>query len=121
MLRRQWSLLLNRIRWSWAGVSHVWRNESSFHMWFWANVVSAACAFLLPLDATQRGMILMGGIMILAMECVNTAIERVVDDISDAQRDRAKQAKDAGSAAVALMGVGVGVGWICILWGMYLA
>ena len=50
----------------------------------------------------------MGGIFILAMECMNTAIERVVDDISKDKRDLAKQAKDTASAAVALSALGVG-------------
>jgi len=118
MLRRQWGLFVNRVIWSTAGVIHVWKTEESFHMWFWINVISATAAILLPLDPASRGMLLMGGVMILAMECVNTAIERVSDDISEAVRDRARQAKDAGSAAVALMGVGVGLGWISVLWGL---
>ena len=50
----------------------------------------------------------MGGIFILAMECMNTAIERVVDDISEDKRDLSKQAKDTASAAVALSEVAVG-------------
>ena len=121
MLRRQWGLFVNRVIWSTSGVIHVWKTEESFRMWFSANAVSATAAILLPLDPASRGMLLMGGVMILAMECANTAIERVTDDISEEIRDRARQAKDAGSAAVALMGVGVGVGWISVLWGLAMA
>ncbi len=113
---------LERIRlravWSWAGFVHVWQTEGSLHQWIWANVGSAVLAFVLPLSASERGMILMGGIMVLAAECMNTAIERVVDDISDAKRDRARQAKDAGSACVAVTAVGVGVAWVCVIVGM---
>ena len=75
-------------------------------------------AILLPLTGGERAVILMGGIMVLAAECMNTAIERVVDDISEAQRPRAKQAKDAGSAAVAVTAVAVGVAWVAILFGL---
>lgn len=121
MLGRQLRLLVNRILWSYAGVRHVWKTEESFQMWFWVNVISAFFAIVLPLEPAERGMLLMGGVMILATECLNTAIERVVDDISESQRDRARQAKDAGSAAVALMGVGVGLEWICIIWGLVTA
>ena len=39
-------------------------------------------------------MLLMGGVIVLAAECMNTAIERVVDDISIEKRDAARQAKD---------------------------
>jgi diacylglycerol kinase (ATP) len=118
MLRYHLGRIRLRAGWSWAGFVHVWRTEGSLHQWIWANVASALLAFVLPLDAGERGMILMGGIMVLAAECVNTAIERVVDDISEEKRDRAQQAKDAGSAAVAVTGVAVGVAWICVIWGL---
>ena len=60
----------------------------------------------------------LGGIFILAMECMNTAIERVVDDISEDKRDLAKQAKDTASAAVALSAVAVGSAWIVTILGI---
>ncbi|MBI1415853.1 MAG: diacylglycerol kinase [Limimaricola sp.] len=111
-MRRVWL----RAKWSWQGVVHVWRTEGSLQQWLWANAVSLTAAFLLPLSSTERAMLLMGGVMILAAECMNTAIERVVDDISTERRDRAGQAKDAGSAAVALTGVAVGLVWVCVIW-----
>ena len=46
---------------------------------------------------------------------MNTAIERVVDDISRDIRDAAKFAKDAASAAVAITGIAVGAAWVIIL------
>ena len=56
--------------------------------------------------------------MIIAMECMNTAIERVVDDISEDKRDLAKQAKDTASAAVAISAIAVGLAWIVIIFGI---
>ena len=53
--------------------------------------------------------------MVLAGECMNTAIERVVDDIGMNRGDLAKQAKDAGSAAVAVTAISAGVAWATIL------
>ena len=61
-------------------------------------------------------MILAGGILILAAECFNTAIERVVDDISTEQRSAAKHAKAAGSAAVAITAIATGVIWLFIIY-----
>ncbi len=117
--RRMWKELeriKQRAIWSWQGWTHVWRTEASLMQWIWANSVSGLLALLLPLTGGERAVILMGGIFVLAMECVNTAIERVVDDISTEKRDRAGQAKDAGSAAVAVSAVGVGVAWVVIIW-----
>ena len=107
-----------RAVWSWHGFVHVWQTEGSLMQWVVANAVFAVLAFVLPLSGAERGMLLMGGIFILALECMNTAIERVVDDISTAQRAAAKQAKDCGSAAVAVAGVAVGVGWVCVIAGL---
>ena len=115
MIRRQWARVMARAGWSWEGFVHVWRTEGSLHQWIWANAVSAPAAILLPLSPGERAAIVMGGILVLAMECMNTALERVVDDVSEARRPRAKQAKDAGSAAVAMAGLAVAAAWACAL------
>ena len=109
----------DRAVWSWAGFSHVVRTEHSIVQWLVANAFFAVLAFLLPLDWGVRGMLLMGGIMVLAAECVNTAVERVVDDISLETRDLARQAKDCGSAAVAVTAIAVGVAWLCVIIGLF--
>ena len=108
-----------RAIWSWEGFVHVWQTEASLMQWIVANMGSGILAFILPLSASERGLVLMGGIFVLAAECMNTAIERVVDDIGMHRRDHAKQAKDCGSAAVAVTAVGVGVAWGCIIIGLF--
>lgn len=115
MVKEQLKRVWQRAVWSWQGWIHVYRTEASLTQWIVLNIVFAILAFVLPLDGTVRGLLLMGGIFILAMECVNTAIERVVDDISTEHRECAGQAKDAGSAAVAVSGIGVGVAWVCVI------
>lgn len=115
-LGREWQRLRARALWSWEGFVHVLRTEGSLRQWLWANAASAALAVVLPLAPGERAAILMGGVLVLALECLNTAVERVVDDLSEARRPRAKQAKDAGSAAVALGGIAVGVAWASALW-----
>ena len=64
---------------------------------------------------TQQAIILAGGILILAAECFNTAIERVVDDIGSEKRLAAKYAKDAGSAGVAITAIATGVVWLFVI------
>lgn len=108
----------DRAVWSWAGFAHVLKTENSMMQWLLANAVFALLAFVLPLDWGVRGMLLMGGVLVLAAECMNTAIERVVDDISTEKRDLARQAKDCGSAAVAITAIAVGVGWVCAIIGL---
>lgn len=108
-----------RAIWSWDGFVHVYRTEGSLAQWLVANAVFGILAFVLPLSGAERAIVLMGGILVLAMECLNTAVERVVDDISTEKRELARQAKDTASAAVAVSGIAVGVAWVCILWDVW--
>ena len=102
----------NRAIWSWNGFRHVAKTEGSLWQWIIANIISGSFTFFLPISYTQQAMILAGGILILAAECLNTAIERIVDDISYKKRPAAEHAKDAGSAAVAVTAIATGVVWI---------
>ncbi len=117
-IKTQANRVVQRAIWSWQGFVHVFRTEGSLAQWLVANAVFAILAFVLPLSAGERGFLLMGGIMVLAAECMNTAIERVVDDIGTDKRELAGQAKDCGSAAVAVTAIGVGVGWVCVIVGL---
>jgi len=113
---------LKRLRlrciWSWAGLCDAWANEHSFRSWVWANLVSGLLAVLLPIGVAERALILALGMLVLAFELINTAIERAVDDVSLEQRELARRAKNAGSAGVAVAAIAAGVAWVVILVGM---
>ena len=59
-----------------------------------------------------RGLIICLGLLVLAAECFNTAIERVVNHLSPGPHPLAKAAKDAGSAGVAVTTFTAGVAWV---------
>ena len=115
LILRELIKIKNRAVWSWYGFHHVAKTEGSLWQWIIANIISGSLTFCLPITFTQQAMILAGGILILAAECLNTAIERVVDDISTKKRPAAKHAKDAGSAAVAITAIAIGVVWLVII------
>ena len=112
VILRELIKIRNRAVWSWNGFRHVAKTEGSLWQWIIANIISASLTFFLPITFTQQAMILAGGILIIAAECLNTAIERVVDDISNKKRPAAEHAKDAGSAAVAITAIATGMVWI---------
>ena len=114
-LSQQWQRFCDRVVWSLDGWRNIWQTEASLKQWIVANCISTPLAIHLPLSAAETAILVMGGIMVLAAECMNTAIERVVDDISMERRDLAKQAKDAGSAAAAVTAISVGAAWVTIL------
>jgi diacylglycerol kinase (ATP) len=95
----------------------TWQSEHSFRSWVWANLISAALALALPLMSVERALILALGLLVLAAELLNTAIEDAVDYISTDEHPLAKRAKDAGSAGVAVTSIAAGVAWLVILIG----
>lgn len=116
-LRAEARRLANTVIWSWAGFRAAWATEKTLRQWTLANVLSAALAFTLDLTPGERALILALGLLILAAELINTAVEEVVDMVSPDLDSRAKKAKDCGSACVALAAIAAGVAWGVILLG----
>lgn len=119
-LNAQWDRFKWRCIWSWEGWVYCWQEEHSLKQWIVANAVSIPFALLLPLTGGERAVILALGVLILAAELFNTAIERCVDLITQEKHDLAKQAKDLGSAGVAVTALAAGVAWAAILVRLYL-
>ena len=109
--------LRNTARWSWQGWRAAWRTEKSLRQWTLANIASAVLALCLDLTAGERALVIALGILVLAAELANTALEELVDYISTAQDPRAAKIKDCGSAVVAVTALAAGVAWLVVLIG----
>ncbi len=107
----------NTVLWSWQGWCAAWATEKTLRQWFIVNVLSAALALTLDLAATERALILALGLLILAAELGNTAIEKLCDHITPDNHPAIKKVKDCGSAMVALAAIAGGVAWLVVLWG----
>jgi diacylglycerol kinase (ATP) len=107
----------NTALWSWQGWRAAWASEKSLRQWSLVNLASVALAFAVDLTAGERALILSLGLLVLAAELANTAIEEVVDYISTARDPRAAKAKDCGSAMVAVTALAGGVAWVVVLIG----
>jgi diacylglycerol kinase (ATP) len=107
--------IANTTIWSWQGWQAAWASEKSLRQWSIVNVLSAAAALALDLTTAERALILALGLLILASELANTAIEEIVDHIIREQHPAAKKAKDCGSALVALTALAGGAAWGAIL------
>ena len=106
-----------RILWSWKGWAAAWREEYSLRSWVWSYLISVVLAFWLPLSAAERALLLALGLLVIAAELFNTAIERTVDRISKEIHPLSGAAKDAASAAVAVTAIAAGIAWVVILIG----
>jgi diacylglycerol kinase (ATP) len=117
MIRAEGRRLANTVIWSWDGFRAAWATEKTLRQWTLANVLSAGLAFSLDLTPAERGLVLALGLLILAAELINTAVEEVIDHLSPGRDPRAKKAKDCGSACVALAALAAGVAWAVVLVG----
>lgn len=112
-----------RIGWtcvySWRGWAAAWASEATLRQWTLANALSAAAALALPLGAAERGLIIALGLLVLAAELMNTAVETVVNHLSPEVHPLAAKAKDCASAAVALTALAAGAAWCVVLWGLW--
>ena len=107
----------NTCIWSLNGWRAAWASEKSLRQWTLLNVLSAALAFALPLSPGERALILALGLLVLAAELINTAIEEITDHILPDQNPVAGKIKDCGSACVALAALAGGVAWTVLLIG----
>ncbi len=107
----------NTCLWSWQGWTAAWASEKSLRQWTLVNVLSILACLMVEMTAGERALILALGLLILAAEVMNTALEEVVDYLSTDRDPRAKKAKDCGSAAVALTALAGGIAWLVVLIG----
>ncbi|HPD92070.1 MAG: diacylglycerol kinase [Rhodobacter sp.] len=117
-LRAELRRLASTCIWSWNGWQAAWTSEKSLRQWTLANILSAVAAFALPLAPAERALILALGLLLLAAELANTAIEAVVDFVTDESHPLAGKAKDCGSAMVAVTAIAAGVAWLVLIWGL---
>ena len=85
----------------------------------WSIVASLATvlAFILDLNGLEQAMVIAFSWNIVLMELANTAIEVVVDRISDEVHPLSKKAKDIGSAMVFFAIILALVVWVLVLFG----
>lgn len=97
------------------GLKAAWHGEAAFRTEVLAACVLVPLAFYLAPGYLQ--LILMVGslLLVLAVELINTAIEAAIDRHGEERHPLAKQAKDAGSAAVLIMLINAAFVWLAVL------
>ena len=87
------------------GILHGLRTERHIKFHFYAAVFVILAGFLTGLTGTEWFivLILIGGM--LALELINSAVERIVDLITSEQHPLAKQAKDLAAGAVLIYAI----------------
>ena len=99
-----------------AGARRLWR-DSAFRQEVAALVALVVLFVVVGASAGETLGLLMLGLMVLAVEALNSALEEVVDHISPGWSEFARHANDMGSFAVmcALAVTGLYAAWVVFL------
>ena len=97
------------------GFKAAWRNEHAFRQEMLVTVIGTVTALSMKISAFEKLMLVAVLVFVLVVELINSALEAVVDRISLEPHPLSKNAKDLGSAAVALA-----IGIALAAWGVVL-
>ena len=97
------------------GFKAAWQNEHAFRQEMLVTVIGTVTALSMKISAFEKLMLVAVLVFVLVVELINSALEAVVDRISLEPHPLSKNAKDLGSAAVALA-----IGIALAAWGVVL-
>lgn len=78
-------------------------------------IISIVAALVIDFTAVERAFLICLGMLVLATELMNTAVEAVVDRISEEENPLSKKAKDAACASVTVVALSAAVAWLVLL------
>lgn len=111
--------IFSAITYSRAGFKAAWQNEHAFRQEMLVVVIGTVTALSLKISAFEKLMLVVVLLFVLVVELLNSALEAVVDRISLEPHPLSKNAKDLGSAAVALS-IGIALAaWAVVLFNRY--
>lgn len=109
--------IISAAGYSLAGLRAAYRHEAAFRQELALAAVLVPLALLSPADSSGKALMIGSLLLVLIVELLNSAIEAVVDRVSAERHPLSKQAKDIGSAAVAVALANAAVIWLVVLLG----
>ncbi len=100
---------------SWHGLRDIARTEAAFRQELVALIVAFPLAFVVAAEAWKRLLLIGALLLVLVVELLNTAIEKLADRVSRESDGQIRRVKDMGSAAVGLSLLLAGLVWLLAL------
>jgi len=97
------------------GFIDIVKHERSFQWQLMMLAILGTIAWVLPISFTHSAILFMSIFIPVLAEVANSAIERVVDLVTDEYHIMAKRAKDVGATLVILSLVVMGLIWMFVL------
>ncbi len=102
------------------GLRSTWSTEQAFRLEVFAALILVPIAVILPVSLLTK-LILLGSLFaLLIVELLNSAIEAVVDLVTEEYHPLAEKAKDAASAAILLSLIFLSVLWSGVLYSCFM-
>lgn len=105
---------------SWKGFKSGWKNEEAFRQEVVLAAVLIPLALFLDVGSIQTILMISSVLLVLLTEILNSAIEAVVDLVTEEKHELAGRAKDMGSTAVMMALIIVAVVWGFILFDVFI-
>jgi diacylglycerol kinase (ATP) len=109
--------LVAALGYSFDGLLAAFRGEAAFRQLVALHVVLIPLAFFCPVSRGERALMIAVCLLSFIVELFNSAIEAVIDRISEEHHPLSKNAKDMGSAAQFIALILIAVVWGVILLG----
>ena len=94
--------LINATGYSKDGLAAAWKHEAAFREETLLAAIMVPLGLWLGRSSIEQALLVGTVLLVLIVELLNSAIEAVVDRVSDERHELSKRAKDIGSAAVLL-------------------
>lgn len=105
---------LMRFVYAFYGIVHGYQTERNFRFHVFAAIVVMLLAFFFQITRVEWILIIFAIGMVMCAELLNSAIERVVDLVTEDYHELAKAAKDLAAGAVLLISITAALIGICI-------
>ncbi len=115
MLNKPKHNLFRNGRYALEGLADIVKNETSFKWQILLFVFAGIVAWILPVGFVYSAILSLSLFIPILAEIVNSAIERVVDLVTQDYHILAKNAKDAGAAIVLISLIFTALIWIATL------
>jgi diacylglycerol kinase (ATP) len=113
--RRGLPRLIAAARFSMSGLRSAFASEEAFRLEVLALLLLTPVALYFGATGVEKVLLIGSLLLLMIVELLNTAVERVVDRIGTDYHELSRQAKDIGSAAVLL-----GMMQVALVWGLLL-
>lgn len=97
---------------TWSGLRFAAKSEQAFRQEIAVFAIAVPVAFLIALEPWKRFLLLAALLIVMIVELLNTAIEKLSDHVAPKRHARIGNIKDMGSAAVGLSILLAAIAWL---------